>query len=129
MRNIRSSPTNHHSKKTSCDDGLVSGIAESRESPSIFINCTIKAIRDDLGSLLRETKNRSYAKRRRSDTWNENFKRCVKWRRNDTRNEDYRQYARRRRDHTRDGDGTIRATKTKRYARRRRDDTCYRGIR
>jgi len=51
-----------------CDDGVLSGIAESRKRPSIIISCTIKAIRDDLGSLLREVKNRSYVKQRWSDT-------------------------------------------------------------
>jgi len=38
-------------------DGVSSGIAESRESSSTIIRCTIKTIRDDLGSLSRETTN------------------------------------------------------------------------
>jgi len=42
--------------KSYCDDGVSSGIAESRESPSTIINRAIKAIHDDLRSLLRETK-------------------------------------------------------------------------
>jgi len=99
-----------------CDDGVCSGIAESRESPSTIINCTIKAIRDDLGSLLRETTNRSYARRRRNDTRSENSKRYVKRRRNDTRKENSRLGAKRRRNDTR-------KESSKRCAKRRRNDT------
>jgi len=37
-----------------CDDGVASGIAESRESPSTIVNDKISAIRDKLRSLPHE---------------------------------------------------------------------------
>jgi len=44
-----------------CDDGVVSGIAESRKSPSAIVKHKITAIRDDLRSLIRETRTERYA--------------------------------------------------------------------
>jgi len=35
-----------------CDDGVASGIAETRKNPSTIINYTINAIHDDLRSLV-----------------------------------------------------------------------------
>jgi len=67
----------------------------SRKSPSTMVDHMIKAIRDDLKSLLRETKKRPYAKRRGDLTRDGDetiratkTRRYVRRRRDDTRYED-----------------------------------------
>jgi len=107
-----------------CDDGVASGIAESRESPSAIINREITAMHDELRSLLhvkgridyKPDKNRPIRKRKTSGI---------------TRDEDETIRETRTLSSARDEDETIRETKlqlicemkTRQRAKRRRDDT------
>jgi len=53
-----------------CDDGVSSGIAESRESPSTIINYTLGRYRTIYGANYAKQRSKWYAKRRLDDSRN-----------------------------------------------------------